>query len=126
MGTFAHGTVMEKAMEEFVPTVPYVSERVTYAQKLIKEAEALIEDLRHEKIREDGIHVPARITHTEAGTIGAAFSVLNQLAYGLDAAMKTLNVYADKAFWTEVPEHTYAASDLGTKARVALVTIDPV
>lgn len=113
-------------MEEFVPTVPYVSERVNYAKKVIKEAEELVKLLHKGETKEDGTVVHPRITHDEAGTIGAAFQVLNQLAYGLDAAMKTLNIYADQSFWKEVPEHTYAANDLGTKARVALVTIDPV
>jgi hypothetical protein len=53
-------------------------------------------------------------------------SELFNLAYGLDEAMRALNVYADQAFWTEVPEKTFAASDLGTRAKVALARIDPV
>lgn len=114
-------------MEEFVPTTPFVSERLNYAKKLIKEAEELVEKLKNPVKNEAGeVVAPARITREEAGTILSAHTVLNQLVYGLDAAMKTLNIYADQSFWKEVPEHTYAANDLGTKARVALVTIDPV
>lgn len=114
-------------MEEFVPTVPYVSARVQYAKKCIKEAEVLLKELRDGIKDEDGNIVKSGvITRTEYGTVAIAFQVLNELAYGLDAAMKALNIYADTAFWTTVPEHTYAASDLGTKARVALATVDPV
>jgi hypothetical protein len=118
---------LEKTMEEFVPTVPYVSARVQYAKKCIKEAEVLLKELRDGVKDEDGNTVkPGVITRSEYGTVAVAFQVLNELAYGLDAAMKALNIYADTAFWTTVPEHTYAASDLGTKARVALATVDPV
>lgn len=114
-------------MEEYVPTTPFVSERLNYAKKLIKESEELVDKLRKPVLNDAGEQLaPAKISYAEAGTILSAHSVLMQLVYGLDEAMKALNVYADVPFWKEVPEHSYAASDLGTRAKVALARIDPV
>lgn len=104
-------------MEEYVPT-PYVAARAKYFHKLADEAKAELDAMKDAD--------PPRITKEEYNKLVMPLQVFKELAYGLSEAMKTLNVYADKAFWTEVPEHTYAASDLGTRAKVALARIDPV
>jgi len=107
-------------MEEYVPT-PYVNARAKHFLKLATEATELLEELKKEQPG-----VPARISRDEYVKLVAPMQVFKDLAWGLSEAMKTLDVYADKAFWTEVPEKTFAASDLGTRARVALNRIDPV
>jgi hypothetical protein len=109
-------------MEEFVPTVPYVSARLEYYKKLLTEAKALLAELKDPT--EEG--ASARIDRQEFHTLTMPYQVMMELVYGLDEAMKALNVYSDQSFWKEVPEHTYAANDLGTRAKVALARIDPV
>lgn len=100
----------------------YVSERLKYFKKLKAEADALVEQKR------SLLRVGEAITLTkdELNVLRLPNQVMQELAYGLDEAMAALKFYASADTWKEVPDHTYAAQDVGMKARVALARINPV
>lgn len=100
----------------------YPAERLASFRSQIDEATATIKKMRVEAYEGH----PTRITLDELTAIEGAFNDVRSLAYALDEAMTTLHYYAAEATWTEVPQNTPAATDRGTKARVALARINPV
>lgn len=100
----------------------YVSERLKYFKKLKAEADALIADKRSRLRLGEAI----TLSKEELAIVALPNQVMQELAYGLDEAMAALKFYASADTWKEVPDHTYAAQDVGMKARVALARINPV
>lgn len=99
----------------------YVSERLKYFKKVKAEADALVDAKRS-----GNPYGPYQFTRDELNTLRVPNQVMQELAYGLDEAMTALKFYANADTWKEVPDHTYAAQDVGLKARVALARINPV
>lgn len=103
-------------------TDEYVASRYEYAKKRIGEAQDVLDAMKLASIS----GTPSIVPRDAYLTLLSAFGAVREIAYGLDEAMAVLKEYADPQFWTEVPEKTYAASDRGQKARVALARINPV
>ncbi len=101
---------------------PFVAARAEYFKKLYKAAKDLADAKRSELVHNGS----TTLNKDELNTLLISDQVFGDLAYGLDEAMKALSFYANPDTWKEVPEHTYAAQDLGMKAKVALARIDPV
>ena len=99
----------------------YVAERLKYFKKIKAEADALVEAKR-----EGNPYGPYQFTRDELAVLRMPLQVMQELAYGLDEGMAALKFYANADTWKEVPDHTYAAQDVGMKARVALARINPV
>lgn len=100
----------------------FVSERAAYFKKLKAEADALYESKR-EELRTTG---SVKLSRDELNVLRIPNQVFAELAYGLDEAMAALKFYGSADTWKEVPDHTYAAQDVGLKARVAMARINPV
>lgn len=100
----------------------YVNERLAYFKKLKAEADALVADKRA-RLR---VGEAITLSKDELAVVALPNQVMQELAYGLDEAMAALKFYASADTWKEVPDHTYAAQDVGLKARVALARINPV
>ena len=99
----------------------HVSSRAAYFRKLHAEAQAV-----YAAKREGNPHGPYTFTKDELFALLAPNQVFFELAYGLDEAMAALKFYGNADTWKEVPDHTYAAQDVGLKARVAMARINPV
>ena len=99
----------------------HVNERAKYFRKLHAESQAV-----YAAKREGNPYGPYSFTKDELLTLLAPTQVFFELAYGLDEAMAALKFYGNADTWKEVPDHTYAAQDVGLKARVALARINPI
>lgn len=99
----------------------HVASRLAYFKKVKAEADALVDAKRS-----GNQYGPYQFTRDELNTLRIPNQVFSELAYGLDEAMAALKFYATADTWKEVPDHTYAAQDVGLKARVALSRINPV
>lgn len=99
----------------------HVSSRAAYFRKLHAEAQAV-----YAAKREGNPYGPYSFTKDELMTMLLPNQVFFELAYGLDEAMAALKFYGNADTWKEVPDHTYAAQDVGLKARVAMARINPV
>ena len=99
-----------------------VNERLAYYKKLKAEADALVADKRA-RMR---LGEPITLSRDELNVLLIPNQVAQELAYGLDEAMAALKFYASADTWKEVPAHTYAAQDVGLRARVAIARINPI
>lgn len=106
----------------------YVAERAKYFREQYAKAQEALNWLRQAS-RPDPVTrkvEPVIIEPALYETFTALPQTFFELAYGLDEAVAALNFYASPDTWKEVPDHTFAAQDVGLKARVALARINPV